>query len=150
MRNLPATPSPSPYRTYQITPYVVGAGSSPAGTVRRPRTPRAASTGSSGSGGWGFCTDKERNPWWQVRLDGEMPLDRVLIYNTDTPGNVDLCRDFHVLLSDNGMHWKEAYRHDGKLFSGPKQPLTVPLKGAQDPLRADPVAADRVPDPGRD
>jgi len=130
VRNLPAGPATTPYRTPRMTPYVV-LPTGPSGNVRPEEDAAGGVDGIKKAGGWGFCTNKEPKPWWQVQLNGEMSLDRVLIYNTDTKGNVELCRDLLLLVSSDGKTWNEVYRHNGQLFAGPKQPVTVPLKGVK-------------------
>jgi len=79
-------------------------------------------------GKFGFHTDQERSPWWQVDLGDVQPLDRVVIYNrTAVP---DRASRVAVLLSEDGQRWTEAYRHDGTLFFGHSdgKPLNVRLE----------------------
>ncbi|MCY3020415.1 MAG: discoidin domain-containing protein [Planctomycetota bacterium] len=82
-------------------------------------------------GKWGFHTENEDNPWWQVDLGKATALDRVVLYNRcdDCGGrNVRIM----VLLSDDAKAFKQAYQHDGTPFSGysDKKPLSVAMKGA--------------------
>lgn len=82
------------------------------------------------NGKWGFHTSLEADPWWQVDLGADHPLDRVLIYNRcDAP---DRAAQLMVLLSSDGELWHQAYRHDGTVFYGAVdgRPLDVPLRGA--------------------
>ncbi|OHB79366.1 MAG: hypothetical protein A2V98_00620 [Planctomycetes bacterium RBG_16_64_12] len=84
------------------------------------------------TGTWGFCTEREANPWWQVDLGRSLPLDRVVIYNR-CDGNVEArAARLKVLLSSDGDHWTEAYQHDGTAFFGytDNKPLSVPLNRA--------------------
>jgi hypothetical protein len=84
------------------------------------------------NGKWGFHTENEDNPWWQVDLGKATAIDRVALYNRcdDCGGrNVRIL----VLLSDDGKTFKQAYQHDGTAFYGhsDKKPLSAPLNGAQ-------------------
>jgi len=82
------------------------------------------------NGKWGFHTQSEPNPWWQVDLGEKTPLDRVVVWN-----RCDACAGRNnriiVLLSDDGKAWQRAYQHDGKPFFGftDKKPLVVKLGG---------------------
>ena len=79
-------------------------------------------------GGFGFHTDKEKNPWWQVDLKKVQPLDRVLVFNRSVAR--ERARLLVLLLSIDGKKWQKVYEHDGRLFDGPK-PLKIPLDGKQ-------------------
>jgi len=81
------------------------------------------------NGGYGFHTNQEHNPWWQVDLGHRQRLDEVVIYNRQ-----DCCseraRTLRVLLSEDGHHWRQAYVHDGRVFGGVRGgPLRVDLDG---------------------
>ena len=81
-------------------------------------------------GKWGFHTNFEDNPWWQVDLQKPTPLDRLLIFNRcDIPQRASR---LIVLLSDDGKQFQPVYRHNGKVFLGytDNKPLAVELKGA--------------------
>ena len=83
------------------------------------------------NGNYGFHTDKENKPWWQVDLGKPQPLARVVIYNRCSP-DWNRASKLRVMLSEDGKAWDEAYRHDGSLFYGVKgKPLTVDLDGAR-------------------
>jgi hypothetical protein len=78
-------------------------------------------------GGYGFHTDKQDQPWWQVDLGSPQPLARVVIWNrTECP---ERAAWLQVKLSDDGHDWRTAYHHDGSLFYGSREnkPLTVQL-----------------------
>jgi hypothetical protein len=84
-------------------------------------------------GKFGFHTNRDENPWWQVDLGQSLLLDRVVIYNR-CDGNVeDRAGRLQVLLSDNGRNWTELYRHDGTKFYGQtdNKPLAVPALRAK-------------------
>mgnify|MGYP000162134860 FL=1 len=81
-------------------------------------------------GKWGFHTENEPNPWWQVDLGEKLALGRVTLWN-----RCDNCGDRNnrilVLLSDDGKAWQQAYQHNGTPFQGysDKKPLEVKLDG---------------------
>ena len=82
------------------------------------------------NGGFGFHTDQQINPWWQVDLGATARIDSIRIHN-----RLDCCseraRTLQVMLSDNGQDWRIAYRHNGSLFGGKDgRPLVVPLQGS--------------------
>ena len=82
-------------------------------------------------GKYGFHTNRDKSPWWQVDLGKSLPLDRVVIYNR-CDGNVgDRAARLKVLLSHDGKSWTELYRHGGTEFFGlaGKRPLLVPARG---------------------
>ena len=85
------------------------------------------------TGEWGFHTANEKDPWWQVDLGETRPLGRVVLYNRCQQGMAERMRDFSLLLSGDGETWREAYRHDGRVFYGAtdKKPLVIPLEGKQ-------------------
>jgi len=103
---------------------------SPAGRVA-PDQDAAGGCDGVKDGQWGFHTEDEPQPWWQVDLGSVRPLDRVVLYN-----RCDACGQRNhrilVLLSDDGQSFRQAYQHDGTAFLGfpDKKPLTVPLGGA--------------------
>ncbi|MHB1038306.1 MAG: HzsA-related protein [Pirellulales bacterium] len=82
-------------------------------------------------GRWGFHTENEPNPWWQVDLGGPTALAHVVIYNRCDGGFASRAAHLIVLLSDDGKKFTEVYRHNGTVFQGlpDGKPLLVPLKG---------------------
>ena len=83
------------------------------------------------NGQWGFHTENEEHPWWQVDLGSVTKLDRVVLYNrTDF---ADRNRHILVLVSEDGRNFQQVYRHEGAVFLGhaDKKPLLVPLNGVQ-------------------
>jgi hypothetical protein len=83
------------------------------------------------NGKWGFHTNSEVHPWWQVDLGRSMALDRVLVFNRcDIP---DRAARLVLQLSDDGKTWADAYHHDGTRFLGQPdgKPLGIRLKGAR-------------------
>ena len=83
-------------------------------------------------GKWGFHTQPEDRPWWQVDLGEPAALERLVLYN-----RCDTCavrnNRILVLLSHDAAAWKQVYQHDGTTFYGQSdgKPLTVPLDGQE-------------------
>ncbi len=109
LRNGPATPGPG-----KVTPQEDAAG------------------GCDGliDGKWGFHTQNEEKPWWQVDLGRSVALDRIVLYN-----RCDLAErnsKIIVLGSDDGKSFRQLYQHDGAVFYGhsDKKPLSAGLNGA--------------------
>ena len=84
-------------------------------------------------GKWGFHTENEKDPWWQVDLGRSFPLERVVLYNRCEPGMAERNGRVLVLASEDGKTFKQVYQHDGTVFYGftDKKPLTVRLNGVQ-------------------
>lgn len=84
-------------------------------------------------GKWGFHTENEERPWWQVDLGQTAALDRLVLYNRCDGGFAQRAARILVLLSSDGKQFQQAYQHDGTAFLGQtdNKPLTVPLQGAQ-------------------
>ena len=83
------------------------------------------------TGKWGFHTECEPNPWWQVDLGESTTLDRIAIYNR-CDRTASRNSRIRILISDDGQAFRQLYEHNGKSFLGfsDKKPLSVPLKGA--------------------
>ena len=82
------------------------------------------------NGKWGFHTQYEPNPWWQVDLERQVPIDRVLLYNRcDLP---DRIAQVMVLLSNDGKTFRKVWQNHGTIFYGftDNKPLEVMLGGA--------------------
>ena len=86
-------------------------------------------------GKWGFHTEAQADPWWQVDLQAAREIGRVVLYNRCDGGAGIAGRTARLvlLLSDDATQWRQAYRHDGTTFYGQsdKKPLAVPLNGAK-------------------
>lgn len=81
------------------------------------------------NGGYGFHTENERNPWWQVDLGNRASLTDVRVFN-----RLDCCAEraqtLQVLLSDDARSWRTVYRHSGNPFGGKDgKPLVASLSG---------------------
>jgi len=83
------------------------------------------------TGKWGFHTQLEQEPWWQVDLQGSLPIDRLLLFNRCDGGFAARNNRLKVLLSDDGESFQQAYQNKGVVFLGfpDGKPLEVPLEG---------------------
>jgi hypothetical protein len=84
------------------------------------------------NGHYGFHTDKEQDPWWQVDLGKSVTLSGVIVYNRCNDKDMEKRADrLCVLLSEDGKSWTTEYEHSGPSFFGhaDKKPLKVPLPG---------------------
>jgi hypothetical protein len=93
-----------------------------------PLKPEGAIDGEK-TGGFGFHTDLEPNPWWQVDLGAVKNLTEIRIFN-----RLDCCseraRTIQVLLSNDGVNWTRVFANDGSVFGGRDGKfLRVSLKG---------------------
>jgi len=81
-------------------------------------------------GEWGFHTDMDSSPWWQVDLEQWVELDHVLLWNRCSGACAERNRHLILLLSEDGQTWTEAYQHDGTPFYGfsDGKPLKISLK----------------------
>ncbi|MBN2137967.1 MAG: discoidin domain-containing protein [Sedimentisphaerales bacterium] len=82
------------------------------------------------NGKWGFHTENESNPWWQIDLGEPVRLDRIILFNRTELAERN--SRIIVLLSDDAGNFRQVYRHDGTTFYGHAdgKPLTVGLEGA--------------------
>jgi hypothetical protein len=78
-------------------------------------------------GQWGFHTENEDQPWWQVDLGGKVRLGRIVLYNRTELAERN--SRIKVLVSDDGVSFRQVYQHDGKVFYGfaDKKPLDIRL-----------------------
>ena len=83
------------------------------------------------NGQWGFHTENENNPWWQVDIENHVQLDRIILYNRTELAQRN--SRIIILLSDDGKNFRKIYQHKGTQFLGfaDKIPLTVKLKNAK-------------------
>jgi len=79
------------------------------------------------TGTFGFYTQMEPNPWWEVDLQQYSKITEVRIYNSKI--YPERARTLQVLLSDDGATWKRVYSHSRFAFGADGQPLRVPLNG---------------------
>ena len=83
-------------------------------------------------GSYGFHTDLEPSPWWQVDLQQIVPIDRIVVYNRCDGDVHDRASRIQTLISEDGEHWHSVYRHDGTPFFGQvdDKPLVIDGAGA--------------------
>jgi hypothetical protein len=81
-------------------------------------------------GKWGFHTEMEPDPWWQIDLGQSVALGRLRIYNR-CGGFESRAAQIQVWLSDDGQAPRLAYTHDGTVFLGQpdQKPLEIALPG---------------------
>jgi hypothetical protein len=80
-------------------------------------------------GKWGFHTQSDRNPWWQVDLGAAVPVDHVTLWNRcDAAARND---GIVVQFSQDGREWKDVFTHSGSTFYGftDGKPLVAPTAG---------------------
>ena len=86
------------------------------------------------NGQWGFHTENEPTPYWQVDLGETTDIGRVLLYNRcDVFGERN---KFIILsLSDDAKAWNKIWQNNGTMFYGAtdSKPLTIDF--ADKPLR---------------
>ena len=100
----------------------------------KPTTVVSATTASDAAGAcdgiidghFGFHTNQQAQPWWQVDLGEVLPLERVVVYNRDD-GVSQRAAKLQVLLSSDGQDWHVMYTHDGTPFLGfaDQKPLRI-------------------------
>lgn len=80
------------------------------------------------NGSYGFHTNYEQNPWWQVDLGQVRSLTKIVIYNR-LDYERQRSRTLRILLSNNGVDWQIVYAHNGTIFGGTDgHPLSVSLQ----------------------
>ena len=81
-------------------------------------------------GKWGFHTEMEQDPWWQIDLGQSVALGRMRIYNR-CGGFESRAAHLQVWLSEDGQTPRLAYTHDGTVFLGQpdQKPLEIALQG---------------------
>ncbi len=101
-----------------------------AGKDVKPQEDAAGGCDGVKNGKWGFHTENEDQPWWQVDLGESQPLSRIVLFNR-CDGTAGRNSRILVLLSDDGKNFQQVYQHDGTVFLGQvdKKPLSVPLDG---------------------
>ncbi|HXP61302.1 MAG TPA: discoidin domain-containing protein [Dongiaceae bacterium] len=82
------------------------------------------------NGQWGFHTEAQDDPWWQVDLQARLELERVVLYNR-CDAFAERNSRIRVLVSDDGQNFRQVYQHDGTVFYGytDHRPLVVKLEG---------------------
>lgn len=83
------------------------------------------------NGKWGFHTENEDKPWWQIDLGKTTALGRIILYN-----RCDIAERnsrIMVLASDDAKNFRQVYQHDGTAFFGytDKKPLVIELSDVE-------------------
>ncbi len=77
----------------------------------------------------------EKDPWWQVDLEKDHLLDRIVIHNRTDGTLAARTKNLVIQIACNAAPEKfhTVYRHNGKVFYGEKQkkPLVVQLRGKE-------------------
>jgi len=96
----------------------------------RPEEDAAGGCDGVKNGQWGFHTEAQDNPWWQVDLQARFSLERVVLYNR-CDGTAERNSRIRVLVSEDGQDFRKVYQHDGTVFYGytDQKPLVVKLNG---------------------
>jgi len=115
---------------WQLQEQVRGVG---AGSGKQVAVESDAAGGVDGiiNGAWGFHTENEANPWWQVDLGKSFALERMRIFNrTELAARA---ARMIVKISQDGKRFEQVYQHDGTTFLGhtDQKPLEVKLKGVE-------------------
>jgi len=86
-------------------------------------------------GQWGFHTEHEDRPWWQIDLGGSCELDRLHVYNRTE--FAQRAARLIVLISNDDKDFRQVYQHDGTAFFGHRdgKPLTIPLTWKNSPSK---------------
>jgi hypothetical protein len=101
--------------------------------LRAPESPVTAEQDAAGAcdgikdGQWGFHTQYEDRPWWQIDLGNSCELDCLHLYNRTE--FAQRAARLIVLVSEDGKDFRRVYQHDGTVFLGHAdgRPLKVPL-----------------------
>ncbi len=103
------------------------------GTLSPEVTPESDAAGACDGvkdGGWGFHTSRQNDPWWQVDLESECRVQRVVVWNR-CDAVAPRAAHLQVLASPDGSSWQEWYTHGGTVFYGfsDNAPLVVDIGG---------------------
>lgn len=101
----------------------------PTGSAVTPEKDATGGCDGVKNGKWGFHTENQASPWWQVDLGKPASIRRIVLFNRcdATAGrNARLM----ILVSDDGQAFRQVFQNDGKVFYGftDKKPLVVELK----------------------
>lgn len=81
------------------------------------------------NGGYGFHTDEENCPWWEIDLLEAIDLKEIRIFNR-IDGGRQRSRTLQIHISQNGQIWKHIHDQSGYTFGGiDGKPLRVELQG---------------------
>ncbi len=78
------------------------------------------------TGSFGFHTELEDSPWWEVDLERACMVDEIRIYNSQQAP--ERARRLWVSVSSDGVGWNEVFRKtDDRVFAGNDDPLRCRL-----------------------
>jgi hypothetical protein len=77
---------------------------------------------------WGFHTEIEENPWWQVDLGENRKMDRVVIHNRGD-AHQERASQLKVSVSLDGKSYEDIFQNTGKSFGTGDAALLVPCAG---------------------
>jgi hypothetical protein len=78
-------------------------------------------------GRWGFHTDSQQNPWWQVDLLAPSSVSEIRVFNRlDVPERAD---NLQVMVSTTGADWRMVYANSARFGGSDGRPLVVRLNG---------------------
>jgi hypothetical protein len=78
------------------------------------------------TGRYGFHTEKEPNPWWQVDLGTSQNLSEIRIFNRLDVAS-DRARSLCLMISEDGENWRRIFQLAGRRFGGiDGRPLRIP------------------------
>jgi hypothetical protein len=80
------------------------------------------------NGQWGFHTENEMNPYWQIDLGGICEIGRIVIYNR-CGAVAPRASKILLMFSTDGKKFQQVYQHDGTTFYGhsDKKPLEISI-----------------------
>jgi hypothetical protein len=83
------------------------------------------------TGFYGFHTEQEENPWWEVDLGAAISVSEIVVYNrVDAPGVAARAMRLLISASDDGQIWRPLYKRTAPtLFGGADgNPLRISFK----------------------
>ncbi len=91
-------------------------------SLQRPVTTQSDAAGACDgvkNGAYGFHTNQEPNPWWQVDLGPDKVVGRMLVYNRlDYAPGLHNADTLQIFSSDDGKNWNLCHDNKGIHFGG--------------------------------
>lgn len=79
---------------------------------------------------WGFHTELQENPWWQVDLGEVAKIDRVVLHNRGDAFQ-DRANRLTLSVSIDGKSFEQVFQNAGKSFGTGEAALTIPCAGKE-------------------
>jgi hypothetical protein len=79
---------------------------------------------------WGFHTEMEENPWWQVDLGEVRKIDRVVLHNRGD-AFPERAAQIKLSFSLDGKTCEEIFKNNGKSFGTGEAALAIPCAGKE-------------------